>query len=217
VFQRIAPGVRVVVVPNSLDEVEIIPAKSALDPVIGFIGTYSYAPNLQAAQFLAERVLPHVLADYPDAQLRLAGANMPEDVAAGLRGLRSITVLGSVADSGRFMEDCAVLALPVFIRGGVPLKLIEAMARGKAVVATPELVEGLALIDGKDVVIRSSPEAFARAIVQLLRDAPLRQSLGTTARATFVRDFSIASAEATLRRESVLARQSDSLGLYEPH
>jgi glycosyltransferase involved in cell wall biosynthesis len=75
----------------------------------------------------------------------------------------------------------------------------------------------LALKDGKDVVIRSSPEAFAQAIVQLLRDAALRQSLGTTARATFVRDFSIASAEATLRRESVLARQAGSLGLYEPH
>ena len=41
------------------------------------------------------------------------------------------------------MDECAVLALPVFMRGGVPLKLIEAMARGKAIVASPELIGGV--------------------------------------------------------------------------
>jgi hypothetical protein len=47
------------------------------------------------------------------------------------------------------MNDCAVLALPGFIHGGVPRKAIEDMARGRAVVASPELVEGLAIADGK--------------------------------------------------------------------
>ena len=203
-FRRIAPTVHVLVVPNSLDEQEIRPAAPASEPVIGFIGTYSYTPNLQAARFLAEQVFPHVLAECPNATLHLAGAHMPDDVAAKLRALPRVEVLGRVADSGRFMDDCAVLALPVFIRGGVPLKLIEAMARGKAVVASPELVDGLALADGKDVFIRSKPDDFAAAVVLLLRDVRQREALGSTARATFVRDFSLASAEAMLRRDSVL-------------
>jgi glycosyltransferase involved in cell wall biosynthesis len=203
-FLRISPPAHVIVVPNSLDENVIRPAPASGEPIVGFIGTYSYTPNLQAALFLAEQVFPRVLDQYPNAILRLAGANMPDDVEAKLRSSKNVEMLGPVADSGRFMNDCAVLALPVFIRGGVPLKIIEAMARGKAVVASRELVDGLAIADGKDMLVRSAPDEFAAAIVSLLGNAPLRDQLGVNARATFVRDFSISSAENTLRLNSVL-------------
>jgi glycosyltransferase involved in cell wall biosynthesis len=89
-------------------------------------------------------------------------------------------------------------------RGGVPLKVIEAMARGKAIVASPELIDGLAIAKGKDMLVSSSPEDFATAIVSLLTGAPRREQLGMNARATFIQQFSISSAEANLRRDSVL-------------
>lgn len=203
-FRRISPGARVLVVPNSLDENLIRPAVPATQPVIGFIGTYSYTPNLQAAMFLAEQVFPLVLERCPHAILRIAGANMPNDAAAILRQARNVELVGQVADSGQFMDECSVLALPVFVRGGVPLKVIEAMARGKAIVASPELVDGIAIVDGEDMLVRSAAAAFAAAILSLLGDSSLRERLGFQARATFVRDFSISSAEAALRRESVL-------------
>jgi glycosyltransferase involved in cell wall biosynthesis len=211
-FHRISPDVHVLVVPNSLDENAIRPKPAATEPVIGFIGTYSYTPNLQAALFLAEHVFPRVLDHCPNAILRIAGANMPGDVTAKLRTVKNVEVLGRVADSGRFMDDCAVLALPVFIRGGVPLKVIEAMARGKAVLASPELIDGLAIADGKEMLVRSTPDSFAAAIVSLLGDASLREQLGVHARATFVRDFSISSAEAILRRDSVLVQKNVNSG-----
>jgi len=135
---------------------------------------------------------------------------MPSEAAAKLHSLKNVDLLGQVADAGRFMDDCAVLALPVFIRGGVPLKAIEAMARGKAIVASPELIDGLAIADGKDMLVRTAPDSFAAAIVSLLRDASLREQLGVHARAVFVRDFSISSAEAILRRDSVLAGHASS-------
>jgi glycosyltransferase involved in cell wall biosynthesis len=203
-FRRIAGNIRVLVVPNSLDEKAIQPAPAGNDPIVGFIGTYSYAPNLHAALFLAEQVFPQVLRELPDAVLRIAGANMPDSAITKLRGLPQVEILGQVADSGRFMEECAVLALPVSLRGGVPLKLVEAMARGKAIVASPELIGGLDFTDGEAVLIRSKPEDFASAIVALLRDLLLRERLGSNARAIFVRDFSMSSAEAMLRRDSVL-------------
>jgi glycosyltransferase involved in cell wall biosynthesis len=206
-FRRISSGVRVLVVPNSLDENTVRPAPAAREPVVGFIGTYSYTPNLHAVLFLAEQVFPRVLEQYPNAILRIAGANMPIDPAAKLHTLRNVEVLGQVADSGMFMDDCAVLALPVFLRGGVPLKVIEAMARGKAIVASPELIDGLKIADGEDMLVRTAPDDFAAAIVSLLGDASLREQLGNHARATFVRDFSISSAEAVLRRDSVLLHE----------
>ena len=203
-FRNIAVGTRVLVVPNSLDEDAVRPAFPRSEPIIGFIGTYSYAPNLQAALFLAQQVFPLVLDECPNAMLRLAGAGMPGSALAKLKTLRRVEVLGQVEDSGGFMHECAVIALPVFLRGGVPLKLIEAMARGKAIVASPELIGGLDIIDGESALIRTKPEEFASAIVSLLRDVPLRERLGGNARATFVRDFSISAAEAILRRDSVL-------------
>jgi hypothetical protein len=205
-FLRISPGTHVVVVANSLDENAIQPGTAADNRAVGFIGTYSYTPNLQAALFLAEQVFPRVLNRCPDAVLRLAGADMPADAALKLGSLKNVEVLGPVADSGQFMADCAVLALPVFIRGGVPLKVIEAMARGKAVVASSELVDGLAIVEGKDMLVRRDANDFAAAIVSLMENASLREQLGVHARATFVRDFSISSAEAVLRRESTLAK-----------
>ena len=207
-FRRICPDVRVLVVPNSLDENAIRPGIACKQPIVGFIGTYSYSPNLQAALFLAEQVFPRVLDQCPNAILRIAGANMPGDTVAKLRTLKNVEVLGQVADSGRFMDDCSVLALPIFIRGGVPVKAIEAMARGKAIVASRELINGLAIADGKDMLVRSTPDLFAEAIVSLLGDASIREQLGVHARATFMRDFSISSAEVTLRRDSVLSRRA---------
>jgi len=203
-FRGITPGVHAIVVPNSLDEEVVRPGAPVTNPIVGFIGTYSYSPNLEAASFLAERVFPLMLRTRPDAVLRLAGADLPERTAAKLRGLQNVEVLGPVADSGEFMNECSVVALPIFLRGGVPLKLVEAMARGKAIVASPELLEGLGLEDQKELLIRRKPEEFAAAITALLDDASLRERLGANARAHFVQHFSVCSAEAVLRRESVL-------------
>ena len=203
-FRRICADVRVLVVPNSLDENAIQPAHETAEPAVGFIGTYSYDPNLQAALFLAEKVFPRVLEKCPNAILRIAGANMPTDAAGRLQSSKNVEMLGRVADSGQFMSDCAVLALPVFIRGGVPLKVIEAMARGKAIVASPELIDGLALTDGQEMLVRNDPDSFASAIVSLLQDSGLRKRLGIHARTTFVRGFSLSSAETVLRRDSVI-------------
>jgi glycosyltransferase involved in cell wall biosynthesis len=206
-FRRISHGVRVLVVPNSLDENAIRPAPASGEPVVGFIGTYSYTPNLHAALFLAEQVFPRVQEQCPNAILRIAGAGMPIAAAEKLRAVKNVEVLGQVADSGRFMDECAVLALPIFLRGGVPLKVIEAMARGKAIVASPELIEGLRVVDEEEMLVRNTPADFAAAVVSLLRDASMREQLGTKARAVFVRDFSLSSAEAVLRRDSVLSHE----------
>jgi len=207
-FRQIAPGVRTLVVPNSLDETAVRPARGGQGPIIGFIGTYSYAPNLHAAHFLAEQVFPRVLHEVPNAVLRLAGANMPESERARLQSSRGVEVLGRVEDSGCFMDECAVIALPIFLRGGVPLKLIEAMARSKAIVASPELIAGTDVVDGRELLVRSAPQTFVEAILGVLQDAQLREQLGANARAAFLRDFSLSSVEEKMRCESVLMQQT---------
>jgi glycosyltransferase involved in cell wall biosynthesis len=202
---RIAPGVNAVVVANTLDEGVFLPAPSVAEESVGFIGTYSSLPNLEAALFLAEEVFPLVLKKNPAARLKLAGANLSAAEAERVRKLRYVDLLGAVADSNELYSQCRVIALPVFVRGGVPLKIVEAFARQKAVVACPELVEGLPVRDGHDLLVREKPRDFADAISSLLSDGAACQLMGSHARETFMRNWSRSHAEEILRRSSVLA------------
>jgi glycosyltransferase involved in cell wall biosynthesis len=205
----IAPGVNVVVVANSLDESLFQPGVPAGVPAtnqnVGFIGTYSSLPNLEAAWFLAEQVFPIVLRKNSAARLKLAGANLRAADETKLRRLPYVDLLGAVADSNELYRQCRVIALPVFVRGGVPLKIVEAFAREKAVVACPELVEGLEVRDGQDLLVRESPEDFAQAISWLLSEEAFCIRLGKNARDTFMRNWSRSHAEEILRRSSILA------------
>ncbi len=202
---RIAPHVSVVVVANSLDECAFQPGAAAVNENVGFIGTYSSLPNLEAAWYLAERVFPRVLQKNPAARLKLAGANLPASDKAKFCSLGYVDPLGAVADSDELYRQCRIIALPVFVRGGVPLKLVEALAREKAVVACPELVAGLTVRDGYDVLVREGPEAFGGAISLLLADDSLCRRLGQHARETFLRNWSRSHSETILRQSSVLA------------
>ena len=202
---RIAPRINVVVVANSLDESVFRPGPLATNENVGFIGTYSSFPNLEAAWFLAEKVFPIVIQKNPSARLKLAGANLPAADATKLRSLGYVDLLGAVVDSNELYSQCRVIALPVFVRGGVPLKIVEAFAREKAVVACPELIEGLEVHDGVDLLVREIPADFAQAISSLLSDDAFCRRLGNNGRETFMRNWSRSHAEEILRRSSVLA------------
>jgi glycosyltransferase involved in cell wall biosynthesis len=200
---RIAPGVNVIVVTNSLDEIAFSPSPFVQEKSVGFIGTYSSRPNLEAALFLAEQVFPEVLRAHPTARLKLAGANLSATDEAILRSLPFVDLLGAVDDSAQLYDQCRVIALPIFVRGGVPLKIVEAMAREKAVVASPELVAGLAVQDGRDVLVRDRA-GFASAVSLLLSDETLCRQLGKNGRDTFMGNWSRSHAEKIMQRSSVL-------------
>ena len=200
---RIAPNVNVIVVANSLDENAFAPSPFVISKSVGFIGTYSSRPNLDAALFLTEKVFPEVLREHPDARLKLAGSNLPAGDEFRFRDLPYVDVLGAVADSAELYNQCRVIALPVFVRGGVPLKIIEAMARQKAVVACDELVAGLHVRNGHDVLVRKGPD-FAGAISLLLSDEILCRRLGANGRNTFMSNWSRSHTENLMRESSVL-------------
>jgi glycosyltransferase involved in cell wall biosynthesis len=206
VLSRIAPGVNVVVVANSLDERVFQPGTEVRNKNVGFIGTYSSLPNLEAANFLAEQVFPLVLRKHLDARLKLAGANLPAAEERRLNSLGYVDLLGAIAESNEMYSQCRVIALPVFVRGGVPLKIVEAFAREKAVVACPQLVEGLGVRDGHDLLVREKPEEFAEAISFLLSDDAYCQRLEKNGRETFMRNWSRSQAEEVLRQSSALTR-----------
>jgi glycosyltransferase involved in cell wall biosynthesis len=131
-----------------------------------FVANFAYEPNRTALDFLLEEVLPRVWRHLPDASLLLVGAGLEEAPSDDSR-VRALGFVENLAGAYR-QARCAVA--PLLQGGGTPLKLIEALAYGLPVIATPRAVAGLQLRDGEECLVASGGQAFAEALTRVLRD-----------------------------------------------
>jgi len=186
---------RVIVVPNAIPASSISPSRLPDRPIVGFIGSYAYTPTLDAAIVLVDDVLPLLRVLAPDVRVRLAGTGMPADIEQRLNLTPNVQVVGPVGDAAGFVAGCRVMALPIRRRGGVPFKLIEAMAAQRPVVATSALA----------LLIADSPRELADAIQLVLSDNELATRLASAARRTFEQDLCTEAVLGRLTASSVLA------------
>jgi glycosyltransferase involved in cell wall biosynthesis len=178
---RYTSGVPIVRIPLAVE----VPER-ALDPEgssgrILFVGGFGHPPNVDAARWLATSIFPDVRARVPDAWLDLVGNEPGEEV----RRLEApgVTVHGSVPEVTPFLDRAAVVVAPIRIGGSMRMKVLEALAAGKALVATPRAAEGVEAVPGAHLVVAESGTELADAIVDLLHDADRRRELGRRARA----------------------------------
>jgi glycosyltransferase involved in cell wall biosynthesis len=165
--RELCPEAALRYVPNVVDVAAIEPVSPRVDAHRAlFIGNFSYPPNVLALRFLLDEVLPRVWAQLPEAQLLLVGGGLQDEPAGDPRVQR----LGFVEDlrSAYAQASCAVV--PLLVGGGSPLKLIEALAYGLPVLATPRAAAGLRITDGVDCVIADGAERYAEALLRVLRD-----------------------------------------------
>ncbi len=193
---ELCPTARLRYVPNVVDVAAINPiATLASEPRAIFVASFYYEPNRRGLRFLLEEVFPRVWAELPDARLTLVGAGLEESPSTDPRveALGFVDSLASAYASAR----CAVV--PLLQGGGTPLKLIEALAYALPVVATPRAAAGLELRDGEHCLLADDGEAFARAIIGVLRDeAP---ELGRRGRRLTEERYSIEALSALLAPE----------------
>jgi glycosyltransferase involved in cell wall biosynthesis len=176
-----------------------------LDPIGGdppsviFVGGYMHPPNEDAALRLLRSIWPRVRESRPDAVLELVGDRpTPSMLAAGDVG---VTMRGRVPELEPLLDRAAAVVLPIRLGGGMRVKAIEALAAGKAVVASRRAIEGLDLADGQQLLLAETDAEFVAATVRLLGDIELRRRLATAARAwaeTHVSVDAVASAYAGL-------------------
>jgi len=157
------------------------PLGSAPGPELLFVGSFTHAPNVDAALRLVEAIFPRVRARVPDATLRIVGPDPPPRLtAAAADGVR---VTGRVPDVTPWLNSAALVVAPLRLGGGMRVKILEALAHGKAIVASSRATEELALEDGVQVAHAESDDEFVTAIVRLLRAPEERRTLATNARA----------------------------------
>jgi glycosyltransferase involved in cell wall biosynthesis len=179
--QLTAAGPPVLVNPFGIDLPPHLPGAEDPDLAV-FVGNYTHEPNVDAARFLGHEILPRLRELHPTVRLALAGIYPPTPVRE-LAGT-NVAVLGRVDDVDALTRRAAIVFAPVRTGGGMRMKILHAMALGKAVVTTPLGVEGLAS-GGRVPPVRVGEDAaqLAAAAAELLRDPDARARLGAEARA----------------------------------
>ena len=161
--------------PNSLN-----PCGAVATPTLLFVGNFIHAPNVDAAVWLMQSIFPLVTRARPDARLFVVGPNPPAQVTA-LAG-PTMTVTGAVSSVLPFLDDASVVVAPLRRGGGMRVKVMEALAAGKAVVASPLAAAGLDVTNGQQLLLADQEHEFASQIVGLLNDPAARQRLAQSAR-----------------------------------
>jgi glycosyltransferase involved in cell wall biosynthesis len=179
VVRGMAPGTHVVVAPNGVDADTVTPTPPG-DAAL-FVGLLSYAPNRDALTWFAHEVLPRLGAPGPD--VLVAGRDPGPELEALAAAAPRLRLLGFVPDLGPLYARAGVFVNPMRGGGGTRLKMLEAMAAGKAVVSTTIGAEGLALTPGREVVVADAAPEFAAAVRALLADPARAARLGQAARA----------------------------------
>ena len=170
------------VVPTGVDLKYFRPARTpCLANNLVFTGAMDWLANQDAMRFFAAEIFPLIRAEVPDTVMSIVGRNPPAELLK-LGEMHGMTVTGTVADIRPYVQPAKVYVVPLRIGSGTRLKLLEAMAMGKAVVSTTLGAEGLNVTPGRNIVLADDPRAFARAVVILLRDAARRAELEQNAR-----------------------------------
>jgi glycosyltransferase involved in cell wall biosynthesis len=164
------------VLPAALD-----PAAEEEDTLL-FTGTFAHLPNRDAARWLAAEIMPAVRRQRPDALLRIVGHRPPPEVL-GLAG-PGVEVIADAPSVEPYLAAAAVVIAPVRSGGGMRMKVLEALAKGKAVVTTPLGAEGFTAFGTEPpLAIAADGAGLAAATAELLAEPARRRRLGTEARA----------------------------------
>jgi len=185
---------RAITLPNGVDLERFQPSGSAAEPRLLFIGSFAHLPNVLAVDFFLREVWPllqplgitlHIIAGarrqyYLDHYQDRVRIDLPQ---------RGLEVEDFVADVRPAYRRASIVVAPLLASAGTNIKIMEAMAMGKAIVSTPAGVNGLDLQAGKDLVVAGTGAQMAEAIRDLLNNPAKRSSLERQARMTVERRF----------------------------
>jgi glycosyltransferase involved in cell wall biosynthesis len=177
-LRAVAPTARTRVVENGVDPEYFLPtpvppprAKSVI-----FVGGMNWHPNRDAATWFVQAIWPALLADDPGRSALLVGRFPPEAVQSAARDAR-LRAPGYVPDVRPYLQESAVYICPMRIGGGTRLKILDALAMKKPIVATSVSVEGLDLHEEVHFLGAETPEDFVRQVRRLEREPELVRRL----------------------------------------
>lgn len=183
VIRGLTPHVPVHVMPNGVDVAYFAPLGVPEKPgTIIFSGAMSFPPNVTAVLHFYNEVLPIIRRQMPDVRFLVVGRNPAQEITA-LEADPHVTITGFVADVRPWIAKACVSVCPMVMGSGIKNKVLEALAMARPVVTTALGAEALEVTDGRELRIADFPDAFASAVLDLLREPAARRRLGDAGRA----------------------------------
>ena len=180
---KLAPHSNITVIPNCIDVAAYAPKPEtrSIDLSLVFTGKMDYRPNVDAVIWFADEIWPIIEDHLPGVTWAVVG-QQPHPRLHSLGSHSGITITGWVEEVLPYIAAASVFIMPFRVGSGTRLKLIEAMAAGKAIVSTQVGVEGFDVHHNEQLFIADKPAAFAGAVIYLLTSDLERRRLGEAAR-----------------------------------
>jgi len=186
----INPAAHIHVVENGVDTQYFRPGGTPEQPwSVIYTASLNWAPNAAGARFFAKEVWPLVKCRCPEATLHIAGREPPQDILQLGRAGSDIAVFPNPDDMRPLVARASVYVCPIREGAGTRLKILDAMAMGKAVVSTGIGCEGLRVRPERDVLVADAPEEMADSVCRLLTDQGQRERLGQAGRELVEREY----------------------------
>lgn len=174
------PDEAATVIPICIDPGPVPPPRRPSADRVSFVGGMHWPPNRDGVNWFHRRVWPRIVAAGSEARLTVLGKAPPP----GLRRDPAATAPGFVADLEPYLGETAAFVVPLLSGAGMRVKILDAWARGLAVVSTSVGAEGIAAVDGSNLLLADGPADFAAAVLRLLGDPELRRRIGDAGRST---------------------------------
>ncbi len=155
--------------------------------VFVFTGAMDYWANVDAVVWFARSIFPEIYLRVPDIQFYIVGSRPTSQVLA-LAKIPGVTVTGAVADIRPYLMHAACAVAPLRIARGIQNKVLEAMAMGKTVIASPQAMEGICAIPGKELFVAGDEAQFVNQAVQLVMENE-SEDMGKAARERILADY----------------------------
>ena len=165
-------------IPNGVDLDYFQPMAGKIKPKsLVFAGGMSWYPNLDAMNFFLKSVWPRLVKQIPDISLTIIGKNPPQWMSDMQKEYPNILVTGFVDDVRPYLAEAEIYICPIKDGGGTKLKVLDALAMGKALIADAIACEGIEVVNNKSVIFASTPAEYIEKIKYLLENPKINQEL----------------------------------------
>lgn len=176
------PNRDVRIVPDGADHANGSGGSEAKDPLVVFVGNFGYQPNEDAALYLCDEIVPLLRREVPNVRVLLVGTSPSAELRARAKACENVVVTGWVPEVEPYLDAAQVVVAPLRVGGGIKVKMLEALSRGRPIVATSVAAQGLAGAPAGCIRIADEPAAFASHVLELLASEDARRRQARAAR-----------------------------------